>query len=296
MTGHPTSGQPADREQTSAQATPASTGTASPDAPSPHAISPDATSPDATGPGATGAGAAGVGAAGGLAGDFDIELDQELAVSAERLLEVLQSTLDINAGLAAIRATHRTATGPPISTRPDGVLRAGVPDQPDRTGQLDSPRPHDSLVQFDSPGQVDQSENAGEVGAVCGVLAGYLTALSPAGEQRTGATAALGGSVLALGAVYRLLRELRHGLLNRSLDRPAAERLLRLIDHNTTEAGHLLREETRRATRRARPQIEGWARITTEVRDGMVGLRPRIARLYDDADQATDQPATSLPV
>ena len=276
MTGHPTSGQPADREPTPTHPTPASLNSASLNSAGTGAAHTDPASPRAAG-----AGTAGVGAAGGS--DSELDVDRDLAASADRLLEVLQSTLDVNAGLAAIRATHRTATGPPITNRPDSGLQTGAVNEPDNAGHPGG------------TGRLDQPENAGEVGAVCSVLTGYLTALTPAGEERTGTAMALGGSVLTLGAVYRMVRELRNGLLHRTLDRPGADRLLRLIDHNTTEAGHLLREEAHRASRRVRPQIEGWARINAEVRDGMAELRPRIARLYDDTDQ-TAQPAEPLPV
>ena len=230
MTGHNPNGRPADHEPT----------------------------PTDTGPTGRSSAAAGV------------ELDRELAASAHRLLEVLQSTLDIDAGLAAIRATHRTAPGHPVISWHDGARQAGAPDEPDTSG---------------------------EVGAVCQVLAGYLADLAPAGDDRGGAPPGLGGSVLSLAAVHRLLRELRNGLLHRRVDRDAADRLLRLIDHNTAEAGQLLREEQRRAGRRTRSEVETWARIAAGVRDGMAGLRPRILRLYEDADQATTtQPAPRLPV
>lgn len=201
-----------------------------------------------------------------------VEVDLGLASSAERLLEVLQSTLDVNAGLAAIRATHRAATGHSAGARPDRDQLAG------------------------GAGHADP-DVTGEVQAVCLVLAGYLTGLAPAGDDRTGTPSGLGGSVLALGAAHRLLRELRTGLLHRTLDRPAVDRLIRLIDHNTAEAGQLLREEHRRAPRRTRPQIEGWTQIAAGIRDGMVELRPRILRLFDDADlTATVEPVPRLPV
>lgn len=237
MTGHNPNGRPADHE------------------------------PTPTDTGATSTGATGTGRPPAASG---VELARELAASAHRLLETLQSTLDIDAGLAAIRATHRTAPGHPVTSRHDGDRQAGGPDEPDTSG---------------------------EVGAVCQVLAGYLTDLDPAAGDRGGAPPGLGGSVLSLAAVHRLLRELRTGLLHRRLDRDAADRLLRLIDHNTAEAEQLLREEQRRAGRRTRPQVEGWARIAAGIRDGMAGLRPRILRLYEDADQATTtQPAPRLPV
>lgn len=199
-----------------------------------------------------------------------VEVDRELAASADRLLEVLQATLDVDAGLAAIRATHRTATGHPVTSRHDGHRQAGRPAEPGVPG---------------------------EVGAVCEVLAGYLADLAPAGDDRTGAPPGLGGSVLSLGAVHRLLRELRTRLLHRTLDRDAADRLLRLIDHNTAEAGYLLRSERHRAGRRNRPQIETWSQTAARVRDGVAVLRPRILRLFDEADQSTAvQPAPRLPV
>ena len=245
MTGHPTSGRPVEGEPTPT---------------------------DTTDTGATTTGATSVGATGRRTKGSGVEVDLELASSAERLLEVLQSTLDINAGLAAIRATHRTATGHSTGARPDrGQLAGGAGDaDPDVTG---------------------------EVQAVCLVLAGYLTSLAPAGDDRTGAPPGLGGSVLALGAVHRLLRGLRTGLLHRTLDRPTVDRLLRLIDHNTAEAGQLLREEHRRAARRTRPQIEGWTQIAAGVRDGMVELRPRILALFDDAHLTTTvEPVPRLPV
>lgn len=235
MTGHTPNGRPADHEPT-----PTQTG--------------------ATGTGATGRPPAAPG----------VELDRELAASAHRLLGVLQSTLDIDAGLAAIRATHRTATGHPVTSRPDGDRQAGGPNEPDTSG---------------------------EVGAVCQLLAGYLTDLAPAGDDRGGAPPGLGGSVLSLAAVHRLLHELRTGLLHRTLDRHAADRLLRLIDHNAAEAAQLLHEERRRAGRRIQPQVETWAQTAAGIRDGMAVLRPRILRLYEDADQATTtQPAPRLPV
>lgn len=220
--------------------------------------------------GATSTGATGIGPTSRSSAARGVELDRELAASAHRLLEVLQSTLDIDAGLAAIRAAHRTTSGHPVTSRHDNDLRVGRPDGPDEPD---------------------------EVGAVCLVLAGYLTDLRPAGDDRTSAPPGLGGSVLSLAAVHRLLRELRNGLLHRTLDRDAADRLLRLIDHNTAEAGQLLREERRRTSRRTRPQVESWVQTATGVRDGMAALRLRILRLYDDADQATTtQPAPPLPV
>jgi len=199
-----------------------------------------------------------------------VEMDRELAASADRLLEVLQATLDVDAGLAAIRAANRTATAHPITSRHDGHWHAGRPAEPDVPG---------------------------EVGAVCLVLAGHLADLAPAGDDQTGAPPGLGGSVLSLGAVHRLLRELRTGLLHRTLDRDAADRLLRLIDHNTAEAGQLLHSERRRAGRRTRSQVETWSDTAAQVRDGMAALRPRILRLFEHADQSTTvQPAPRLPV
>ncbi len=211
-----------------------------------------------------------LGATGSPPADPNVELDRELAASAQRLLEALQSTLDIDAGLAVIRATHRTATGHPASSRHDGDRQAGDHEEP---------------------------ATSSAVGAVCLVLAGYLADLAPASDDRTDTPPGLGGSVLALSAAHRLLRELRTGLLHRTLNRDAADRLLRLIDHNTAEAGQLLREERRRTSRRTRPQADVWAQTATEVRDGTGALRPWILRLFDDADQATTtQPAPRLPV
>lgn len=193
--------------------------------------------------------------------DGDAALDAVLTVTSERLLASLRAALDIDAGLATVRAT-----GPTSVERPDADPR-----EPD-------------------PGH-------GELGAVCQVLAGYLADLDPAADTRTNTPKDLGSSVLYLGAVHRLVLELQDGLLTRALARDSADRLVRLIEHNAAEANHLLADERRRCTRRARAQIDAWAEVIAGIRGGITALRPRIWQLFDDASHAAPhEPAPRLPV
>lgn len=193
--------------------------------------------------------------------DGDAALDAVLTVTSDRLLATLQAALDIDGGLAAVRATDPTTAEPPAADRGE-------------------PEPEH-----------------GELQSVCQVLAGYLADLDPAADTRTSTPRELGSSVLYLGAVHRLLQELQYGLLTRALDRVSADRLVRLVEHNAAEASHLLGGERRRATRRAVAQLDAWAEVVAGVRGGITRLRPRIRRLFDDAGHAAPQdPAPRLPV
>jgi hypothetical protein len=193
--------------------------------------------------------------------DGDGALDAVLTVTSDRLLATLQAALDIDGGLAAVRATDATTAEPPAADRRE-------------------PEPEH-----------------GELQAVCQVLAGHLADLDPAADTRARTPKELGSSVLYLGAVHRLLQELQYGLLTRALDRDSADRLVRLIEHNSAEASYLLGGERRRATRRARAQLDVWVEVIAGVRGGMTALRPRIRRLFDDAGQAAPHdPAPRPPV
>lgn len=196
----------------------------------------------------------------------DAALDAVLTVTADRLLASLQAAVDIDAGLAAVRAVDPGTAGPATAEPP----------------QLDRQEPE--------AGQ-------GELAAVCQVLASYLADLDPAADSGARTPKELGSSVLYLGAVHRLLHELQYGLLTRTLDRNGADRLVRLIEHNAIEASHLLGGERRRAGRGARAQIDAWAEVIAGIRSGMPALAPRIRRLFDDAGHvATHDPAPRLPV
>jgi hypothetical protein len=193
--------------------------------------------------------------------DGDAVLDAVLAIAADRLLAGLQTALDIDAGLAAVRAAD--------------------------PGTAESP----------AAGRQEPEAAHGELEAVCQVLAGYLDDLDPAADSRTSTPKALGSSVLYLGAVHRLLQELQDGLQTRALDRDSADRLVRLIEHNAAEASHLLGGERRRATRRTRTQLDTWTQVIAGIRDGITALRARIQRLFDDAGDTTPyDPAPRLPV
>lgn len=193
--------------------------------------------------------------------DGDAALDAAERTTAQTLLAALQVAIDVDAGLAAVRAAAEASADPP-ARHPRGTEEAG-----------------------------------GELGAICRALAEYLADLDPASDSRTSTPKGLGGSVLYLGAVHRLLQELRYGLLGRTLDRDSAERLLRLVEHNAAEAGHLLAGERHRSTRRIRPLVDAWVDVTAGVRVGVAALRPRILRLFDDAGRtAPHAPAPQLPV
>ena len=193
--------------------------------------------------------------------DSDGALDAVLTATSGRLLAHLQATLDIDAGLAAIHATDPTLAEPP-----------------------------DTSARGTEPAH-------GELGAVCQVLAGYLADLEPAADIRSPATMSLGRSFMYLSAVHRLVAELQHGLLTRTVDRNSADRLVRLIEHNATEAKYLLAADRSRARRRAHTQIDTWADIVAGIRDGITALRPRIRALFEDAGQdAPHHPAPRLPV
>jgi hypothetical protein len=191
----------------------------------------------------------------------DAALDAVLTVTTDRLLATLEAALDIDAGLAAVRAADPATAEPLTADRPE-------------------PEPEHAELQ-----------------AVCQELAGYLADLDPAADSRARTSKELGSSVLYLGAVHRLLEELQYGLLTRALDRDGADRLARLIEHNAAEASHLLGGERRRASRRARAQLDGRAEVIAGIRGGMPALRHRIRRLFDDAGHAAPHdPAPRLPV
>lgn len=235
-------------------------------------------------PAAVGDATAEVGPGAGPAEGAFLGLDQALAASVDRLLVVLQSRIDVDAGLAAVRATHESAATENLPAEDPATVNPA-------TGR------HDNRWRAHETDLTEGAAEQGELGSVCAVLAGYVADLAPTGDDRIGAPPGLGGSVLSLGAVHRLLGELRNGLLHRSLDRDAAVRLLRLIEHNIEEAGQLLLEERRRARYKAHPQIDAWLATAGEVRWGMTVLRPRVLHLFQDSDQATaTAPIPRLPV
>lgn len=216
------------------------------------------------------------------AGVDDARLDSGLSAVADRLLVSLRAGINVDAGLAAVHARVQAAADARTAAAADPI--AGHPSAP-----AAGPAEH---------GRVGRGPaGLGELEAVCGQLAGYLTDLDPVSDDRTSTPPGLGGSLLYLGAMHRMLQELQYGLLGRSLDRAGADRLTRLITHNASEAGQLLAGERRRASRRARSEIDSWTQTVTGIRGGITELRPRIHRLFDDADQATaDQPRPRQPV
>ena len=231
-----------------------------------HRDGPDRDRADFTGAGITGTDAEGD--AGG-----DAELDAVLSAATGNILAALQTAIDLDAGLAALH------NGTPQGTRsgPSGETRTTASSTGGRTGSA-----------FPAGGD-------GELDAVCQLLGGLLLDLEPLADPAGSVPGAIAGS---FAAVYRLLEELRTGLAQRRLDRDTADRLARLAVHNATETRHLLSEERHRTVRAGRRgRIDAWIATAAGTRDAVGALRPRIRRLFDDAeDTAPHHPAPRLPV
>lgn len=208
-----------------------------------------------------------------LAADATDGLDQVLAASADRLLAALQTALDLDAGLAAHFSGVSQGSGSGSSGETGTAASA-------TGGRLGSAFP---------------AARDGELDAVCQLIGGYLSDLEPLADPAGGVP---GSTVVSFAAVYRLLDQLRAGLLQRSLDRDSADRLARLAVHNATETRQLLAEERHRTVRPGRRgRIDAWTATATGIRDAVGELRPRIRRLFDGAeDTAPHQPAPRLPV
>jgi len=193
----------------------------------------------------------------------DAALDELLGTVNEQLLTRLTTGLDLDAGLAAIL--------------PDG---GGDWTQP----QPSEPGSSGASVATDGP-----APRATALDLVAALLDGWLATLAPLASPATRPPDGVGASVMSLAAVCRLIAQLHHGLIMRMLDRPSADRLARLVEHNLDEAIRLMSGEQRAARKqRARDQIGDWLAQLREIRQDMDDLRPRIARLFDDSDQTTD--------
>ena len=208
----------------------------------------------------------------------DAALDAVLSAVNGSILAALHTALDVDldAGLAALysRASHSTGTELHWEVNTEGSPVRG------RTG--------------DAVPVVGD----GELEAICQVIDGFLLDLEPLADPAGGVPAA---TAMSVAAVYRLLDELRAGLLRRSVDRDDADRLARLAVHNATETRQLLTDERHRTGRPGRPgrrgRIDAWTATVTRIRDALGELRPRIGRLFDDAeDTAPHHPAPRLPV
>lgn len=225
---------------------------------------PDRHRADFTGPGMTGTDAERD--AGG-----DAALDAVLSAATGNILAALQTTLDLDAGLEAL---YRGAQGRRSGS--SGETRTAASSTGERTGGA-----------FPAGGD-------GELDAVCQLVGGFLLDLEPLADPGGSVPGAIAGS---FAAVYRLLAELRTGLVQRSLDRDSADRLARLAVHNATETRQLLAEERHRMRRERRGRIDTWMATTTGISVAVGVLRPRIRRLFDDAeDTAPHYPAPRLPV
>lgn len=211
--------------------------------------------------------------------DAPDELDRELAASADRLLAALQTAIDVDAGLAAhvSGVWQGSRSGSSSGSGSSGETGTAASFTGGRTGSA-----------FPAAGD-------GELDAVCRLIGGHLLDLEPLADPVGGVP---GASAVSFAAVYRLLEELRAGLLRRSLDRDSADRLARLVVHNATETRQLLAEERHSTVRPGRRgRIDAWMDTATRVRDAVGALRPRIRWLFDDAeDTASHHPAPRLPV
>jgi hypothetical protein len=117
--------------------------------------------------------------------------------------------------------------------------------------------------------------------------------IEPVAAPGARAPAFLGASSLSLSAVYRLLAQLQHVLRFRLVDRAGADRLLRLAEHNLGEATRLMTEARSPSGRQA---VDLWLGTVTDVRQGVTDLRPRVLRLFDDAEQtAPREPVPRIP-
>lgn len=219
-----------------------------------------------------GADITGAGAAGTDAGE-DAALEAVLSAATGNILTALHTAIDLDAGLAALYS----GVSPVRVSGSSGETRTAA----SSTG---------GRISIAFPAAAD-----GELDAVCQLVGGFLLDLEPLADPAGGVPGAIAGS---FAAVYRLLEELRTGLLQRSLDRGSADRLVRLAVHNATETRQLLTEERQRTVRPGRRgRIDAWMAASTGIGDAVGVLRPRIRRLFDDAeDTAPHHPAPRLPV
>lgn len=191
--------------------------------------------------------------------------DARITAAITRIDQALERLLDLDAGLAAIHATAHTPE-PPAPPRPQ-------------------PRP------VATPHLQVMEEDGQPIAWISAQLAGLLAELAPAAVPPG---AGVGRGSLYLATVHQLLDQLRHGLLTRTLDRATAERLLRLADHNITEAAALLGEDrTRTGAGDPARRLAAWTQIAHRIRIGLEDLAPRVRRLFDEAD--TPSPAPTRP-